>query len=235
VGTMQAVGICVATGVGAGVVGWWSRAGGLTRRWVEDARPLSGHVDSRTEPAYRISPLVVWPAFTSAAAAGVAAASLFGRLGPLWIIPFLGVWACGLTLLALVDRETLLIPRKLVHLCYWAAAGVLVANSAAAGEWNDIKRSLVCVLAAWLAFGAWALFRPNNLGLGDVRMACLVALGAGALWPAGCVVALTSAPFLAACVSSLRSRVTMEGRSKPIALGPFLAVAGIVAVVARAL
>jgi leader peptidase (prepilin peptidase) / N-methyltransferase len=231
---MQGVGICVATGVGAAVVGWWFRASGLARRWVEDARAVSPHLDGQTGPASRASPVAVWPGFTGAAGAAVAAALFFGRLGPLGMVPFLGVWACGVALLALVDRETLLLPRKLVHVCGWAVLGLLVANSAATGDWNYIKRSLLCALAAGAAFGMWVLLRPRNLGLGDVRMACLVALGAGALSPAACVVALACAPFLAACISALRWRRRSEERNKPIALGPFFALAGIVAVVARA-
>jgi leader peptidase (prepilin peptidase) / N-methyltransferase len=234
VGTVEGVGICVATGIGAGVIGWWFRASGLARRWAEDARTLAPHFNSRPAPASLVSPVAIWPAFTSVAAAAAAAASLFGRMGPLWTVPFLGVWACGLAMLALVDRETLLLPHKLVHLCGSAIVGLLLASSAVTGDWGYIERGLLCAVVAAAAFGAWALLRPRSLGLGDARMACLVAVGAGALSPAGCLVALTCAPFLAACTSALRRRRERVARTKPIALGPFLALAGVVAVLARA-
>jgi leader peptidase (prepilin peptidase) / N-methyltransferase len=230
---MQGVGICVATGIGAGLVAWCFRASDLAPRWVEDAHAVAPEVNGRSGPAPRVRP-VMWPAFTSAAAAAAVAALFFGRLGPLWMVPFLGVWACGLALLALVDRETLFIPRQLVHVCACTAIGLLVANSAAAGDWDYVTRSFLCALAAVAAFGAWALLRPASLGLGDARMAGLVALGTGAVSPAACIVALTCAPFLAACISSRRLRRRSGEGNKTIALGPFLALAGIVAVVARA-
>lgn len=233
-GTMEAVGISLAAGIWAGVVGWWFRASTLPRRWVEDARMsthLAGTPAASTIPCSRTA----WPATTSAAAATVVAAFTLERKGSLWVVPFLVVWASGLALLSLLDEETLLLPSKLIHLCAVVDVCLLVANGVATGNWSYLGKGLLCGVAAFAAFGLWALLQPNGLGLGDVRLALLVALGAGTVSPVGCIVTLACAPAVAAGVSTLPRKYGTIARSTPIALGPFLALAGITAVVASAI
>jgi leader peptidase (prepilin peptidase) / N-methyltransferase len=234
VGTIDAIVISVAAGISAGVIGWWFRASTLARRWVEDARTSTptvyGQVPSGT-PILRAA----WPIFSSFAATSVTAALLFGRTAPTLMVTYLMVWACGVVLLALVDRETLLLPRQLMHVCAFVTGGVLLADAAVTRDWDYLGRSALSSLVTCVIFGAWAFAQPNSLGLGDARMAGLVALGAGGLSPADCVAALACAPLIAASISSLRWRYRRIDRSIPMALGPFLALAGIVAVVGSAI
>jgi leader peptidase (prepilin peptidase) / N-methyltransferase len=234
VGTMEAVGISFAAGTWAGVVGWRFRAGSLPRRWVEEAGvtwPLAGTPATSSalcEPR-------VWPAITAAAAASVAAALTLGRKGSLWLLPFLVIWANGLALLALIDQETLLLPSKVIHTCVLVVVCLLLVDGVATGNSRYLGQGLACGLAALTVFGLWALWRPNRLGFGDARFAALVAVGAGALSPAGCVAALACAPAAAAAISTLRRHYRGSPPKTPIALGPFLALAGITAVVASAI
>jgi leader peptidase (prepilin peptidase) / N-methyltransferase len=141
-------------------------------------------------------------------------------------VPYFVGWACGLCLLAIVDRETLFLPSKLVRLCASVTGSLLLAAALATSEWDYLEKSVVCALIASAGYGAWAFLRPNNLGLGDARMAGLVAFGVGTVSPGGCVVALACAPVAAAGLSRFRRA--------PVALGPFLALAGIAVVVASA-
>ncbi len=123
------------------------------------------------------------------------------------------VWATGLALLALIDQETLVLPTKLVRICVLVLSCLVVEAAVTTGYWGYLGRSAPCALVALAGYSAWAFLRPNSLGLGDARMACLVAFGAGIVSPAGCIVALTSAPAAAAGVSAFRR--------SPAALGPF--------------
>jgi leader peptidase (prepilin peptidase) / N-methyltransferase len=234
VGTIEVVVIAIAAGISAGVIGWWFRASTLARRWVEDARTSTPAV-YRQVPAATPILKAAWPIFTSSAAASVTAAFLFSRAAPTLMVTYLVVWACGVVLLALIDRETLLLPRVLVHACAYITGGVLIADVAATGDWGYLGRSSLSALVTCVIFGAWAFARPKSLGLGDARMAGLVALGAGSLSPANCVAALACAPLFAASISTLRWKYKRIDRSTPVALGPFLALAGIAAVVGRAI
>ena len=240
VGTIQAVGIFIAAGTLAGSAGWWSYASPLLWRWVEVARqrtpggygPSISRVPART---VRISARRgAWAGFSGTVGAIISAALLFGRREPFWMVPFFAVWASGLAVLALVDRETLFLPSKLLRLNMVVAGAALVVQAIATRDWSHLGRSGICAVVAFAGFGAWAFLRPGGLGLGDARFAVLVALGAGAIWPSGCLVALTCAPLAAAVVATFRRRANRTDQRTPVALGPFLALAGIVAVVTRA-
>lgn len=233
-GTIDAIVVSVTAGISAGVIGWWFRASTLACRWVEDARASTPAVYGQVPPGAPILK-AVWPIFTSFAAASVTAALLFGRATPTLMVTYLVVWACGVVLLALTDRETLLLPRQLMHVCAFVTGGVLIADAAATRDWDYLGRSALSSLVTCVIFGAWAFAQPNRLGLGDARMAGFVALGAGSLSPADCVAALACAPLIAASLSTLRWKYKRIDRSAPVALGPFLALAGIVAVVGSAI
>jgi hypothetical protein len=234
VGTIEAVGISFAAGTWAGVVGWRFRASTLPRRWVEAARVTSPLAGVPATSSIRGVP-TLWPAITTTTAASVAAALTLGRKGSLWLLPALVIWANGLALLALIDQETLLLPSKLIHLCAAVVVCLLLVDGVATSNWRYLEEGLVCGSAALAVFGLWALWQPGRLGFGDARLASLVALGAGAFSPAGCVVALACAPAAAAAISTLRRNYGGLPPKAPAALGPFLALAGITAVVAGAI
>jgi leader peptidase (prepilin peptidase) / N-methyltransferase len=236
VGTMDAIGISLAAGIWAGVVGWWFRASALHRRWIADARHCSPRASTPLElsdPCNRTA-WPVCPVLIGATAATVAVASIMGRKASLWVIPFLVVWASGLAILAFIDLETLLLPSKLIYLCAFAAGSLLLVAGAATSTWHYLCNGLLCAITALVAFGLCTLSQPRNLGLGDARLASLVALGAGALSPVVCIVALACAPAVAAGFSTFRWKYRRTDLSQPIALGPFLALAGIAVVLAGA-
>jgi len=241
VGTIEAIGIALVVGAGAGALGLWFRGSAIAGRWVA-AAPCALPVAERTPPpALRLAP-AAWPSATGAGAAVVTLALLVGRhehfaagFALSWATAGLVVWACGLSLLALVDQETLMLPSKLVRSCAFATTGLLLV-SAVTGSWRYVGRGAACALAGYVVFGTWAVLRPQSLGFGDVRMASLVALGAGALSAQACLVALVTAPVLAASVPIFgRKLYKTRPTGHPVALGPFLAAGGIAAVVFSAI
>jgi leader peptidase (prepilin peptidase) / N-methyltransferase len=236
VGTMDAIGISLAAGIWAGVVEWWFRASALHRRWIADARlcaPRASTPSELSDPRNRTA-WPVYPVLIGATATTVAVALIMGRKASLWVIPFLVVWASGVAILAFIDLETLLLPSKLIYLCAFAAGSLLLVAGAATSKWHYLCNGLLCAITALVAFGLSTLLQPRNLGLGDARLASLVALGAGALSPVVCIVALACAPAVAASFSTFRWKYRRTDLSQPIALGPFLALAGIAVVLAGA-
>ena len=232
---MQAIGIAIAVGLGAGALGWWFRASRLAARWA--------HAPDETGPGTnRGLPSVIWPLGTGVSASAVVCALLpvhHGRFTTAafapWAVVSIVIWAFGLTLLALIDREKLVLPTKLVHICALATVSLVLAGCATTGEWRFCWQGALCAVIAGTVFAFWALLRPVGLGFGDVRMAALVAFGAGMFSPAGCFVALACAPLLAGAVAHFTGKTTKMGLPSPIALGPFLAIGGIAVVVTRAL
>ena len=149
--------------------------------------------------------------------------------------PFLVAWASGLVAMALIDEETLVLPNKLMYPYALVACYSLATEATANNKWRSLERGSICAVVALVLFGLWAFVQPNSLGLGDARLAFLVALGVGTVSATGCAVALTSAPAMAAGISIFRWRYRRTDRSTPVALGPYLAIAGIAVVVASAI
>lgn len=88
------------------------------------------------------------------------------------------------------------------------------------------------VVAALVTFGLFALFAFRGwMGMGDAKLAAVVALAAG---PVVAVVALWLAFALGAVVGLALVAARRLSRRQAIPFGPFLALAGIVAVLAPA-
>ena len=231
---MHAIGITIAVGVGAGALGWWFRASSLAARW---ASPADGAAPFRNETL----PAAIWPLSTGVSASAVLCALLPSHHGRFtgdafapWAAASIVVWACGLALLALVDGESLVLPSKLLHTSALATVTLVLAGCATTGEWRYLWQGALCAAIAGLVFACWSLLRPRGLGFGDVRMAVLVAFGAGMCSPAGGFVALACAPLLAGAISNFVGRSGKTAMPRPVALGAFLAVGGIAVVVASA-
>jgi leader peptidase (prepilin peptidase)/N-methyltransferase len=156
-----------------------------------------------------------------------------GRAQPLLLAGLIG-WACALCVLGLIDAEQFVLPTPILWFAGAMTFVALVVAATVSGNWRHLFSALLTVVGAGCAYGTWAWAKPQGLGFGDVRMACLVALGVGACSMAIALVALSCAPLAAGLVAKCAGR---RGAAHPVAvpLGPFLAVAGIVGVVAVAI
>jgi len=136
-----------------------------------------------------------------------------------WLVP----WAIMVTALAAVRSAST------------ATFVLLTVACAVRGDWAVLARSAGCAMAVWAFLAIWALALPRSLGFGDVRMAFLVALGAGAVSPAGALGALACAPLAAGIWGKLQQNRHSAGENEAgVALGPFLAAAGLAVAVAGA-
>jgi hypothetical protein len=150
-------------------------------------------------------------------------------------------WAVAVSLLALIDAGKFVLPTPILRVAIVTTGGGLVAAGALSGQWQRPLGAAGAVAVAAAVYGTWSLLSPVGIGFGDVRMACLVALGVGARSLPVALVVLAWAPLAAALMGKywrpVRPPMTTaipEG-GIPIPLGPFLACAGILGVVAVAI
>jgi len=133
---------------------------------------------------------------------------------------FVGV----LVVLSVVDVRQRIVPNRIV---LPAAAIVLTA------------RTLVHPSVVWIAAGAGAaafllvaaIVRPGGMGMGDVKLALLLGVAVGRTVPLALVVALVAAAVPSV---ALLARHGSRGRTIGIPFAPFLALGGLVALIAGA-
>jgi leader peptidase (prepilin peptidase) / N-methyltransferase len=132
------------------------------------------------------------------------------------------VFVAALAAISIVDIRRRIVPNRIV---LPAAAVVLLA------------RTIVHPSVVWLASGVGAaLFllvaavaRPGGMGMGDVKLALLLGFAVGSAVPVAIVAALVAAALPSAF---LLLRHGARGQSMAIPFAPFLALGGVLALVA---
>lgn len=147
-----------------------------------------------------------------------------------WLVP----WAAMVALVATTDLLERVVPTPAVRAASAVTVGLIALGCATSGDWLPLLRGLGSSAVVWVLLASWSLLSPRTLGFGDVRAAFLVALGAGAVSPAATLAGLAGAHLGAAAWSRFRARLGGRRWEEGVALGPFLALAGIVVVVASA-
>jgi leader peptidase (prepilin peptidase)/N-methyltransferase len=145
----------------------------------------------------------------------------------------LGPWACALVALAVTDVRRSLVPSRLLRLGVALTLASLALTAALAGTWVTLVSAALAGAVAGGGFGAVALARPRRLGLGDARLAALVALGVGGFSFGAALVATSGASFLAMAFGLVRGSASRPG-GRAVPLGPFMAATGIAAALAAA-
>ncbi|HUB69288.1 MAG TPA: hypothetical protein VL984_02600 [Acidimicrobiales bacterium] len=169
-----------------------------------------------------------------------------------------GFWAAVLALAGLIDSGHLVLPTPLLRWGGGLAAGSIACSLAAGHQWQHLWLAALSTVAGGCGYLGWWVARREAVGLGDVRMACLVAFGVGSYSAGAALVVLSCAPLLAgllavtpiagawAAVDEGGSEDASPGRGggRPrspgrrrvaVPLGPFLALGGLAAVVPYAL
>lgn len=134
------------------------------------------------------------------------------------------VFVTMLVAVTLTDLERRVIPNKILVVC--ALLGIAVAAATDPGSLPE--RAIAAVSAGGLLFGA-ALAYPRGMGLGDVKLAAVMGLFLGRnVAPAILVALLAGSAYGLAVIA----RHGAAARKRAIPFGPFLALGGIVGLLA---
>jgi leader peptidase (prepilin peptidase) / N-methyltransferase len=145
-------------------------------------------------------------------------------------LPALLAFLAGLLALALIDADTLRLPRKVVY----PLLGIVAVLFAGASIWTKDYRPLwigaVCAVVWFVVFYAINRIDERFLGFGDVRLALVLGLGLGYLSALSAVLGFFAANVVGAAIGlSLIASRRMQ-RDRPLPYGVFLAVGAAIAV-----
>lgn len=184
---------------------------------------LGGRCRSCREPiAWR------YPAVEAVTAALFVAVAV--RFGAAAALPAFCVLMAGLVAVAVIDLEHMVVPRRLVYATLALGAPLLLAASAATGDW---RRMAYAAAGGAIGFGAFLVIHlavPRGMGFGDVRLAGLVGVFLGWLALAQVAVGLFLAFLVGSVVGVALIAAGRKGRSSRLPFAPFLVTGAVLAV-----
>jgi leader peptidase (prepilin peptidase)/N-methyltransferase len=127
--------------------------------------------------------------------------------------------------IALIDLDHRIIPNRLTALGAVAALAI-----GAATDLDGVPQQLIAAAAAGGFLLLAALARPGGMGMGDVKLAGMLGLFLGREVAVALLVALVAGTLVGLAVMARRG--VGEGRKTAIPFGPFLALGGVVALLA---
>jgi leader peptidase (prepilin peptidase)/N-methyltransferase len=127
--------------------------------------------------------------------------------------------------IALVDLERRIIPNRLT-----GAGAVAAVALGAALQPSGVGEQLIAGAAAGGVFLLAALAYPGGMGMGDVKLAGMLGLFLGRYVGVAVFVALVAGTLVGAVIIARKG--AREGRRTAVPFGPFLALGGVVAVLA---
>jgi leader peptidase (prepilin peptidase)/N-methyltransferase len=154
----------------------------------------------------------------------------------LWVWPAYAVFAAASVLLFITDVDTSLIPYRMIQ------PAVLVGFSLLTFGWLADRESGTILIAAGGAFAYWGamsllgavgtlIFRRTSMGGGDLKLAFFIGGFAGYLGWATVVIAGIGGFLIGGILSIVLLATRVRGMKDAIPFGPFMIIAGIVAVV----
>jgi leader peptidase (prepilin peptidase)/N-methyltransferase len=152
--------------------------------------------------------------------------------GPTWSLPAYLALAGFVVVLAVIDVDTLTLPRRMVWAAGATGVGSLAVASAAAGEPGRLVLAAVGATVAFVVLCALHLLTRGGLGFGDVRFGAVLGWYLG--WQSvSLVLAGLLAAFVVAAVAGVAlMAVGRAGRQTEVAFGPALAVGASVVLLA---
>jgi leader peptidase (prepilin peptidase)/N-methyltransferase len=158
-------------------------------------------------------------------------ASMALAVPSLWVWPAYGVFAAASVLLFVTDVDTRLIPNRILARALAAGIPLLALGWFAAQDSGSLITATGAAVAYFAVMYVLALLARGGLGYGDVKLALMIGLFTGYLGWDRVLIAGLGAFLLGGVVSIILLVTRIRGRKDEIAFGPFMIIAGIVAVV----
>jgi len=179
------------------------------RRWWRPRRARAGRIAVTAACAVVLALLAATAARPTAALPAFLALALLGAV------------------LVVVDAEHHRLPNRITLAAGILGAAGLTAAAAVDGAWPDLTRAGLAAAAVFALFYVMALISPRGIGLGDVKLAGLLAGFLGWLGWVSVLIGL-AVGFLAAGALGILLLLTRRAtRRTHIPLGPFLIVAAL--------
>jgi leader peptidase (prepilin peptidase) / N-methyltransferase len=168
----------------------------------------------------RISPRYLFvEVATGALFAGAAA-----HLGDAWTLPACCAFLGGLLALAIIDLETLTLPRSIVWIHLAIVSALLLMASAITGHWRDLVVGVICALVWSGLYFSMYLVSPRAIGFGDVRLALVLGLTLGYFSAVFPVLAFLVSNVVGVLVTTVLIVTKRIRRQQPVPYGVFLAI-----------
>lgn len=170
-----------------------------------------------------------WPR-TAATAAGAIGLAVLGAIATEWTAawPAYLVLALAGAVLIVVDIEHYRLPDRIMRITAGAGLAGFIVAAASTGDWARLVRVAGAAVIVFAIFYGLALLSPRGVGLGDVKLAGLLA-GYLAWFGWLTVIGGLAAGFLTAGITSIVLLITRRANRKShIPLGPFLITAAVV-------
>jgi len=171
------------------------------------------------------APIAARYPLVEALTAALAAAVVLARAGSAHDVLLGLVLLALLVPIALIDLDHRVIPNRLTAFGAVAALAIGVAT-----DLDGVPQQLVAGAAAGGFLLVAALARPGGMGMGDVKLAAMLGLFLGREVAVALLVALLAGTLVGVAIMA-RAGVR-EGRRTAIPFGPFLALGGVVALLA---
>lgn len=157
-------------------------------------------------------------------------AMLTWHLGLVAALPsFLALAVVGVAL-ADIDLRLHRLPNALTLPMYPASLVLLAIAAAWDGAWDAYGRAVIGMLVALLVYAGLAWFRPDAMGLGDVKLSGVLGLHLAWLGWGALVIGLFAAFALGAVVGVALMAVRRAGRRTAIPFGPFMLAGALVGI-----
>ena len=156
------------------------------------------------------------------------------RFGLSWTGVGEAALAAGLVVLAFIDLDHMLLPKKIVYATLTIVAAVFVAGAATGTQWHRLLVAAISAVVPWALFFVINFIAPRAMGFGDVRLALLIGFGLGWLGAGYALFGFLVASVLGSVVGLTMIALGKAGRRTPIPFGTFLAAGAMVAVLAGA-
>lgn len=197
-------------------------------RWRDDVPVLSwlllrGRCRDCQAPISKRYPLVE---LATAAVFGVMAAVVGADAA---LPAFLYLAAIGVALW-MIDLDVKRLPDAIVLPSYVVAVVLLGVAAAFSGDWDDLLRALMAMVALYAFYFVLHVVHPKGMGFGDVKLAGVLGLYLGWLGWAEVVVGGFLGFFLGGVIGILLLLTRRAGRKSQIPYGPYMLAGALIAI-----
>ncbi len=141
------------------------------------------------------------------------------------LVPAYAYLAVLTAALTVIDIRTKTLPNPLTLSGYPILIGLLLIPTVADDRWDDLARAIVGSIITLTVFVGLALLTPQGLGMGDAKLAGVLALPLAYSTWWSLIVAMVGAFILSAIVSVILLALRRVDRQSQVPFGPYLVAA----------